>query len=101
MRRTNPRPLALALDGLTRDSGPATTLAGVQRCWMEVAGPFVGAEAWPVAEQGGTVTVSCRSAVWAQELELLSEELLRRLNEALPEGALVRLHFNSRGLVAK
>jgi hypothetical protein len=29
------------------------------------------------------VTIACRSAVWAQELELLSGDLLERLNGAL------------------
>ncbi len=105
MRRMGPRPLGLALDRLTREATPATALAAVQQCWSTVAGPVVGAQAWPVAERGGIVTVSCRSAVWAQELQLLSEDLLARLNEALAEGAtggaLVRLRFDARGLVAK
>ncbi len=36
-----------------------------------------------MGERRGVVTVACRSSVWAQELELFSEELLSRLNEAL------------------
>ncbi len=45
-------------------------------------------EAAPVGERGGILTVSCRSAVWAQELDLLSADLLERLNEAVgSEGA--------------
>ncbi|MDP8943292.1 MAG: DUF721 domain-containing protein, partial [Actinomycetota bacterium] len=61
--------------------------ARVQTCWADVAGPAVGAEAEPVAERGGVVTVSCRSAVWAQELALVSDDLLARLNRALdPDG---------------
>ena len=31
------------------------------------------------------VTIACRSATWAQELDLLGPELLGRLNEALSE----------------
>jgi hypothetical protein len=31
------------------------------------------------------VTIACRSATWAQELDLLQEELLERLNGALSE----------------
>ena len=83
MRRPGPRPLAAALEQVARASAPATTLARVQACWDEVAGPVVAAEARPASEKGGILTLRCESAVWAQELELLSGDLLRRLNEAL------------------
>jgi predicted nucleic acid-binding Zn ribbon protein len=36
-----------------------------------------------VAERDGVVTIACRSATWAQELDLLGPQLLERLNEAL------------------
>jgi predicted nucleic acid-binding Zn ribbon protein len=63
-------------------------LASVQACWKEVAGPRVAAEAEPLAERDGVVVVACRSAVWAQELELLSAELVDGLNARLArEGA--------------
>jgi predicted nucleic acid-binding Zn ribbon protein len=48
-----------------------------------VAGDAVAAEASPVAERDGHVTVACRSATWAQELDLLQSELLQRLNTAV------------------
>ena len=99
MRRTGPRPVARALDALAGALAPAGTLAGVQACWVQVAGPVVGAEAEPVAEREGIVTVSCRSATWAQELELLSDELLERLNLALDPGGerppVVALRFSA------
>jgi hypothetical protein len=40
-------------------------------------------EAEPVSERAGTVTVACRSAVWAQELSMLAPDLCERLNGAL------------------
>jgi predicted nucleic acid-binding Zn ribbon protein len=55
------------------------------------------AEAEPVSERAGTVTFACRSAVWAQELDLLSAELLERLNEALGGPSLTRLRFVAGG----
>ena len=83
MRRLAPRALDAALvDALPR-LRPATTLARVQEAWPAVAGPAVGAEAEPVSERAGTVTIRCRSSVWAQELQLLSGDLLARLNAAL------------------
>ena len=83
MRRRAPRPIGAALAGVVEDLAPATTLARVQRAWMAVAGEAIAAEAEPVAERSGVVTIACRSSVWAQEIELLSRDLVARLNEAL------------------
>jgi predicted nucleic acid-binding Zn ribbon protein len=60
-----------------------TLLAAAQSAWPRAAGARVAAEAEPVAERDGVVTISCRSSTWAQELDLLGPELLERLNEAL------------------
>jgi predicted nucleic acid-binding Zn ribbon protein len=62
---------------------PPTALARVQGRWAEVAGEAVAAESEPVSERDGVVTIRCSSAVWANELQLLSEDLLGRLNSAL------------------
>ena len=37
------------------------------------------------------VTVACESAVWAQELDLLSERVIEALNEAIGRPAVRRL----------
>jgi len=97
VRRLAPRPLSVALDRLTPALSPPSTLARVQAIWPEVAGPTVRSEAEPVSERAGTLTVECRSAVWAQELDLLSTDLLERLNEALAGPSLTRLRFVSGG----
>jgi predicted nucleic acid-binding Zn ribbon protein len=83
MRRLAPRPLAAAVEAYAAELAPATLLAQVQRHWPAVAGEAVVREAEPVSERGGVVTISCRSAVWAQELDLLSAQLVERLNLAL------------------
>jgi len=57
----------------------------VQGCWREVVGAAVATEAQPLSERDGTLTVVCRSATWASELELLAPDLLARLNRALEE----------------
>ena len=85
MRRTAPRPLAVALAAHSREAAPATLLAGVQACWAEVAGEVVAAEAEPVGERSGTVTFRCSSGAWANELDLLSADLLERLNRTLAD----------------
>ena len=85
MRRLAPRRLDRALAQLSAALAPATTLARVQARWPEAAGPAIAAEAEPVSERAGVVTLACRSAVWAQELDLMSGDLVARLNELLAE----------------
>lgn len=83
MRRPGPRSIATALATVTRELEPKTPLARIQRAWRETAGATLVEEAEPVSERAGTVTVACRSAVWAQELSMLATDLQQRLNEAL------------------
>lgn len=83
--RRAPRRLGSALAPATQRARPRTLLAAVQEVWPRVAGEAVAAEASPVAERAGVVTVACHSATWAQELDLLQSELLERLNAAVSE----------------
>ena len=96
MRRRGPRPLAAALDRLTEQLAPATLLADVQRAWADAAGEAFAAQAEPVAERDGVITVACSSAVWAQELDLLSERVVERLNDALGRQAVRALRPQAR-----
>ena len=96
MRRSGPRPLAIALARVTTAAAPATLLAEVQRAWPEAAGEAFAAHAVPVAERAGVITVGCASAVWAQELDLLSERVVERLNEALGRPAVKGLRPQAR-----
>ena len=82
-RRRAPRPLGPALARLADELAPRTGLADVQRVWKGAVGDVVAAQAHPVAERSGVVTVRCSSAVWAQELDLMGPELAERLNTAL------------------
>jgi len=84
-RRDQPHPLAAALDAVRAEVAPLTLLAAVQEAWPEVAGATVAAQAEPVAEREGVVTVACRSATWAQELDLMQNELLERLRRRLED----------------
>ena len=91
MRRRAPRPVAYALDAVTAALAPATLLAEVQRAWPQAAGEAFARATEPVAERDGIVTVACDSAVWAQELDLFSERVVRALNEAIGRPAVRRL----------
>jgi len=91
VRRTAPRPVGAALGRFTAEMAPATLLAEVQRVWPAAAGEAFATASDPVSERDGVVTVACRSAVWAQELDLLSERVIESLNEALGRPAVRRL----------
>jgi predicted nucleic acid-binding Zn ribbon protein len=88
-----PRPLADALRAVRTKVEPETPLAAVQGAWAEAVGEEIASHARPVAERDGVVTVACDAATWAQELDLLQNELLERLRERLGEGAGERLRF--------
>ena len=82
MSRGAPRPLATALRRVL-DGGPQTALARVQAVWGEALGEGIATAAAPAGERAGIVSVACQSATWAQELSLMHDELLARLNAAL------------------
>lgn len=84
--RRAPRQLGGGAGAVARLVGslqPISALADVQRVWSQAVGPALAAHATPTAATGGTVNVSCESAVWAQELTLMSSELVRALNARL------------------
>jgi predicted nucleic acid-binding Zn ribbon protein len=91
MSRRAPRRLASAITDLADRLAPKTPLADVQRVWPAAVGAVIAREATPTAERGGVLTVTCRSSVWAQELDLMGPELVARLNSALGETRIERL----------
>ncbi len=81
--RAAPRSLASALHELTGTLAPASTLARVQEVWERTAGDAIAACASPTGERDGVLSVTCNAAVWAQELNLMADELIARLNQEL------------------
>lgn len=90
-KRPEPRRLDDAIGDLLARAQPAGGLASVQRVWREAVGEVIATEATPTAEQSGVLTVSCRSAAWASDLDLLAPELIEQLNARLGEQRIVRL----------
>lgn len=93
-----PRGIGDAMRDLRARTAPPGLLAATQAAWPRVAGERVAAQAQPVAERAGVVTVACRSATWAQELDLLQTELRRRLNrvaEVAAAGEIAGLRFTA------
>ena len=95
MRRRQPRPLSHAIAALADRLAPQTTLADVQRVWPDAVGEVVAAQAEPTREREGVLTVTCSSAVWAQELDLMGPELVARINAALGAESVVSLRCSA------
>jgi predicted nucleic acid-binding Zn ribbon protein len=95
VRRSGPRPVSFALERFTDSLAPATLLAEVQRAWPEAAGAAFARVSEPVSERAGVVVVACSAAVWAQELDLMSEAVTGRLNAALGRPAVQRLRVRA------
>lgn len=95
VRRTQPRPLSHAIATLAERLAPQTTLAEVQRVWVDAVGDVIATQAEPTREREGTLTVTCSSAVWAQELDLMGPDLVGRINAALGTDAIVFLRCSS------
>lgn len=97
-RRRTPRPIAAAVSAALEGAEPATLLAAVQRTWPRAVGEAIAREATPVSEREGVVTVACRSATWAQELDLLGVRILEQLRQNLPSAvSLEGLRFTASG----
>jgi len=92
-RRRAPRPASTALRAALDRAAPKTPLAALQATWPALVGERIAAVASPVSERDGQVTVSCADSVWAQELDLMQEQLLERLRERLGERAPGSLRF--------
>lgn len=91
--RRAPRPAGGALRAALRGAAPKTRLAAVQSVWAEAVGERVAAAARPVSERAGEVVVGCSDPVWAEELDLMRDQLLARLRERLGESAPESLRF--------
>ena len=92
-RRRAPRPASAALRAARDRAAPRTGLAAAQAAWRGTVGEQLAAVAEPVSERGGTLTIECADTVWAQELDLMQEQLLGRLQEELGEQAPSTLRF--------
>ncbi len=93
--RRAPRPAGEALRAALERAAPKTRLAAVQGVWAAAVGERIAEVARPVSEQGGTVVVGCADPVWAEELDLMQDQLVRRLRERLGEQAPERLRFRA------
>lgn len=91
--RRAPRQASAAIRAARDRAAPRTGLAATQAAWAGAVGEQLAAVAEPVSERAGTLTIECADTVWAQELDLMQEQLLERLREELGELAPSTLRF--------
>jgi predicted nucleic acid-binding Zn ribbon protein len=92
-RRRAPRQAGEAFRVARDRVAPKTGLGAAQAAWTSALGERLASVATPVSERAGTLTVECVDGVWAQELDLMQEQLLGRLREELGERAPKALKF--------
>ncbi len=109
-RRTGPRPdnpslsgahpddrdpalIGSAVEKLVNDSGWTTDLAvhGVFGRWAQIVGGEVAEHCAPESFAEGRLTVRTDSTAWATQLTLLAPNVVRRLNEELGHGTVLRI----------
>ena len=90
-----PRKLGGAFERFVTDRAPQTLLAEVQAAWPGVGGPQIAARSEPVSEREGRVTIACESGAWAQELELMGDDLRARIDAAIGAGKVTSLRFTA------
>lgn len=66
--------------------------------WAEIVGPQVAGVTQVSAVRDGVLIVRVKNSVWANELTLLKDDLLRRLNSVLGGRVLSDIHFQAGGL---
>jgi predicted nucleic acid-binding Zn ribbon protein len=93
--RLAPRHLSIPLQDFADEIAPPTTLVMVQTIWEQAAGPKIANAAKPIKERDGVLTILCTAAVWAQEVDLMADQLIERVNEALGSQLVHALHCRS------
>jgi hypothetical protein len=81
-RSQEPTPLGNLLQTARASSARAAKVVIEREIWVHVVGYRIAERAQPVQAQAGVLTIQVASAVWAQELSLLSSDILQGLKKA-------------------
>ncbi len=89
----DPTELGAALNRLVVESGWTTDVAvhGVFGRWASIVGADVAAHCTPESFADGLLRVRTDSTAWATQLKLLAPTMVRRLNEELGHGTVLRI----------
>jgi predicted nucleic acid-binding Zn ribbon protein len=89
----DPTPLGSAVDNLVTESGWSTDVAvhGVLGRWSAIVGSEIASHCTPETFVDGSLRVRTDSTAWATQLRLLAPNVVRRLNEELGHGTVLRV----------
>ncbi|MDP9393689.1 MAG: DciA family protein, partial [Actinomycetota bacterium] len=89
----DPQPLGRAVARLLAERGWEVPVAVgvVTERWDEVVGEQIGAHCRPDGYADGVLTVVADSTAWATQVRLLAPALVRRLNDELGPGTVIRV----------
>lgn len=79
----DPQPMSAAVDALLRRMGWAERIevASVTSRWREVIGDRIADHCEPVTFEDGSLTVKATSTAWATQLQMMSGQIIHRINE--------------------
>jgi predicted nucleic acid-binding Zn ribbon protein len=89
----DPALIGAVVDKFVLENGWSTDLAvhGLFGRWESIVGADVAAHCAPESFSDGLVVVRTDSTAWATQLRLLAPMIVRRLNEELGDGTVVRI----------
>ena len=93
--RTGPVPVAQVLEGVLKDAGVHEQVqrAGAVDTWDERVGEAIAKVARPRMVSGTVLVVEVKSSAWLNELNMMRDEILRRLNRDEREAPIEGLRF--------
>jgi predicted nucleic acid-binding Zn ribbon protein len=92
-QRDDPVPLADVMGDMVRERGWDERLS-TQRIytdWAGIVGPEVADHSEVVGYTDGVVEIKADSTAWARELQFLAASIVRKLNEELGHGSVLRI----------
>ena len=94
-RATKPQPIGDVLTGVLEDAGMLRQFErlGVLEAWPEIVGEQVAAVTRARSVEDTTLVVEVRSSAWLMELDMMKGDLVKRVNEHVPETPLARIAF--------
>jgi predicted nucleic acid-binding Zn ribbon protein len=92
-RREDPQPLLSAINGLldTRGWQRQAAMGSVFGRWADIVGQDLAAHTRPDGFADGELVVIADSTAWATQVRLLASVLVRRLNDELGDGSVLRV----------
>ena len=76
-----------------KKSSPVLNLLDLVKRWPEIVGQKIADRAVPIGMRAGSLTVQAASPGWANELQLMSVELLEAVRTHCPQLKVKRLRF--------